>query len=250
MMVPALLYKPDVAREKRLPAIIQIHGGPTSQSLNGWSPFVQYIVSMGIAILTPNYRGSTGYGRIFREANRFVMGDLDLSDCVSGRDYLVENSIADPQRIGLTGGSFGAYLTMCALAKYPEDEWACGSALAPFLNWFTEMVNEREDLQYWDKLNMGNPDREENRERIRNASPIFFIDAIRAPVQLIVGANDPRCPPMEEAKKATDQLMNRGVPVEFYCYADEGHGFKKLSNRIDAYKKITAFLEKHLESGH
>ncbi len=241
--IPALLFMPKEAGSgKRLKAVIDIHGGPTAQELNIWDPIKQVLSSIGIVILSPNYRGSAGYGKKFREANRFVMGDLDLADCASGWDYLVEKGIADPMRIAVTGGSFGGYLTMCALSKYP-DRWICGSALVPFLNWFTEIKNEREDLRHWDLQNMGDPEKDE--ERLREASPVFFLDRIRAPVQVIAGAHDPRCP-LEESEQARDELLRLGKHVDFKFYQDEGHGFRKIENKIDAYKRSVSFLEKHL----
>jgi YD repeat-containing protein len=238
--IPALLFIPKKTSGKPK-AIIDIHGGPTGQELNTWDPIRQVMSLNGFVILSPNYRGSTGYGKKFREANRFVMGDLDLADCASGWDYLVEEGIADGKRIAVMGGSFGGYLTMCALTKYP-DRWICGSALVPFLNWFTEIKNEREDLRHWDYENMGDP--EKDKLRLREASPIFFIDKIRSPVQLTAGAHDPRCP-LEESMQAKDELQKLGKEVDFKFYEDEGHGFRKMQNRIDAYKRAVTFLLKH-----
>ncbi len=169
---------------------------------------------------------------------------LDLADCVSGRDFLIERNLADPERIGVTGGSFGGYLTVCCLTKHP-DGWACGSALMPFLNWFTEIKNEREELRFWDIENMGDPEKDE--ERLHNASPIFYIDKIKAPVLLLAGANDPKCP-MEESQQAKDELAKLGRPVELKVYIDEGHGFRKTRNRVDAYSSIIGFLEKNIQS--
>ena len=127
---------------------------------------------------------------------------------------------------------------MCALAKYPSL-WAAGSAIVPFLNWFTEIANERDDLRYWDMQNMGDP--EKDKERLREASPIFFIDQIRVPVQMIAGAHDPRCP-SSETLQAQNELRKRGKPADVVIYPDEGHGFLKMDNRVDAYKKNVHFL--------
>jgi dipeptidyl aminopeptidase/acylaminoacyl peptidase len=242
LKIPGLLYLPRGIAPENLPTVIEIHGGPTSQALNSWNPAVQLLVARNIAILRPNYRGSTGYGRKFREANRRVMGELDLADCVSAKDFLVSEGISDPKRFAVMGGSFGGYLTVSALAKYPDD-WACGSALFPFLNWFTEIENEREDLRYWDLMNMGDP--KVDAERLRAASPIFYMDQIRAPIQIIGGAQDPRCP-LEESIQAREVLESKGKTVDFKAYEDEGHGFRKMENRVDAYSRVFAFLDKHL----
>jgi len=240
-MIPALLYEPKV--NKRI-AVIDIHGGPSAQALNTWNPFVQYLVSNGFVVLRPNYRGSTGYGRLYREANRFVMGSHDLLDVVSGKHYLVSAHLVDPKKVGVMGASFGGYLTMCALTNYPE-EWAFGVSIVPFLNWFTEIQNEREDLRYWDLENMGDP--EKDKDRLYRASPIFFLEKISAPVLLIAGANDPRCP-AEEALQAKSKLESLGKRFEFKLYEDEGHGFLKLENKIDAYKRIARFISVHTQN--
>ncbi len=238
-MIPALLFTP---RSRSGASVVYVHGGPTAQFMNSWNPLIQEFLDRGWAVLAPNYRGSTGYGREFREANRFVMGRLDLEDVVKGAEYLVTEGIGKQGRVAVTGGSFGGYLTMCALTKYPEL-WAAGSALVPFLNWFTEIANERDDLQYWDKQNMGDP--EKDKERLHEASPIFYIDRIKAPVQMIAGAHDPRCP-VSETLQAKEELVKRGKETDVMIYEDEGHGFRKLDNRLDAYKKTTEFLSKHL----
>ncbi len=238
--VPAVLYKPN---NKKRGAVIEIHGGPASQAVNSWNPFIQFLVSRGYLVLRPNYRGSTGFGKEHREANRFVMGSLDLADCVSGYNFLLQNGYAEEGKVAVAGGSFGGYLTMCALTKYPHL-WSCGVAIVPFLNWFTEIKNEREDLRFWDLQNMGNPDDPKDRERLKRASPIFYIENVMAPVLIIAGANDPRCP-MEEAEQARDKLERMGKIVETKFYQDEGHGFRRTVNRIDAYKSAVEFIEKY-----
>jgi len=243
LSITALLFIPEGRKkDERFPAVLEIHGGPAWQASNYWAPLRQMLLSRGIAVIAPNYRGSTGSGRKFMEANRFVMGNLDLADCVSATDYLVREGLADPKRIAVMGESFGGYLTMCALTKH-EDRWICGSARVPFLNWFTEMENEREDLRFWDLQNMGNP--QKDTERLREASPVFFLDRIMAPVQIIAGANDPRCP-LEESIQAKEKLESLGMQVDFKYYEDEGHTFSKLCNIVDSSMRTLAFLEKHL----
>lgn len=239
--IPALLYRPTRVKAKAS-AVIYIHGGPTAQFTNSWNPVVQEFLDHGWIVLAPNYRGSTGHGKEFREANRFVMGKLDLDDVAMGARFLVGSGICDENKIAVTGGSFGGYLTMCALTKYP-DLWAAGSAIVPFLNWFTEIANERDDLQYWDKQNMGDPERD--KERLHDASPIFILKKVKAPVQMIAGAHDPRCP-ASETIQARDELQRLGKTVETIIYQDEGHGFRKLDNRLDAYRKSVSFLNKYL----
>jgi dipeptidyl aminopeptidase/acylaminoacyl peptidase len=235
------LYKPPRKRGP-LPAILYIHGGPTAQSQNAWLAPVQHLVSQGYVVLAPNYRGSTGYGRTFQEANRFDLGGGDMRDVIAGAEFLIREGYADPKRIAITGGSYGGYLTMTALTKHP-NVFAAGSAIVPFLNWFTEYENERADLQYWDRQNFGDP--VENADRYREYSPITYMQNILAPVQMIAGAHDPRCP-ASETVQAAEMLKSLGVPYEVIIYPDEGHGFRKVHNRVDAYRKRAEFLNKHL----
>lgn len=242
--VPGLLYVPRSARQDgSLPGVLYVHGGPTAQHDNDFVIAVQGLVMRGYVVLAPNYRGSTGYGKTWREANRFDIGRADTNDVVAGARYLAREGWCDPKRIGITGVSHGGYLTMTGVTFHP-DLFAAGSALVPYVNWFTEHANERADLQYWDMQNMGDPVKDH--DRWRAMSPIFFIDRISAPVQLFAGGHDPRCP-LEESEQVRDELQRLGRPVELHVYPDEGHGFGKIENRIDAYKKRAAFLDKYLK---
>ncbi|MCJ7506245.1 S9 family peptidase [Candidatus Bathyarchaeota archaeon] len=243
LKIPALLYLPKTFDPtKHGPSLVYIHGGPTAQHTSEWNPSIQHLINRGYIIIAPNYRGSSGYGRKFREANRFVLGGKDLEDVVAAADYLVKERLTDPKRIGVLGGSYGGYLTMCALTKFPEY-WAVGAAMVPFLNWFTEIENEREDLQVWDRENMGDP--KKDHDRFMDCSPIFFIDRIKVPVQLIAGAHDPRCP-VSETKQAQKELQKLGKVFDLVIFEDEGHGLRKLDNRVNAYKRRAEFLDKHL----
>jgi dipeptidyl aminopeptidase/acylaminoacyl peptidase len=207
-----------------------------------WLPLVQAWLGEGWAVLCPNYRGSTGYGKKFQEANRFVLGQADIADIVWGAKALIRKGLADPQRIGITGASYGGYMTMVGLTRYPEF-FAIGSAVIPFINWFTEFESEREDLRYWDLQNMGNP--EEVPDRYRQASPMFFLDQIRAPVQMLAGAHDPRCP-AAETEQAAAELQRLGKVHDVEIFPDEGHGFLKMKNRVRAYTRQMRFLKKYL----
>ena len=240
--VPALLYRPRPTGALP-PAVIHIHGGPTWLSQFTWDPLIQHMVSRGWVVLAPNYRGSTGYGREWQTANRFDLGGGDTADVVAGADYLARAGLADPSRIAVTGESFGGYLTMTSLTGYP-DRWAAGSAVIPFLNWFSEAQEERADLQHWDRENFGDP--EKDRQRFYERSPFFFLDRITAPVQLICGANDPRCP-ASESLQARDRLVALGKPCELVLYNDEGHGFLKTENLVDAERRRVVFLAAALE---
>jgi dipeptidyl aminopeptidase/acylaminoacyl peptidase len=241
--VPALLYRPRSSGAAGAPpGVVWIHGGPTWEQRNAWAPMIQHLVSRGCVVLCPNYRGSTGSGRAFQEANRYRLGIVDLEDVAAGYDFLAREGLAEPRRIAVTGGSWGGYLTMCAVTRHPE-KWIAGSAVVPFLNWFTAMSGERADLQHWDRENAGDPERDQ--ERLRETSPLFFLDCVRAPVQLIAGAHDPRCP-VGETEQAREVLTRLGLPFECVIYPDEGHGFRREENRVDAYRRQATFLAKYL----
>jgi dipeptidyl aminopeptidase/acylaminoacyl peptidase len=240
--VPALLYQPH-GDQPNPPAVIYIHGGPNWLTYITWDPLLQHMLSRGWVVLAPNYRGSTGYGREWQQASRFDLGGKDTQDIVWAADYLAIQQLADPQRIVVTGRSYGGYLTMTSMTQYP-DRWAGGSAVVPFLNWFTGHDNVRQDLIFWDLENMGDP--VEHRQRYYDRSPFFFLDRIQAPVQLICGAHDPRCP-ANESVQARDRLIELGKRVDFKLYEDEGHSFLKTSNVIDARQRQIEFLASILE---
>jgi dipeptidyl aminopeptidase/acylaminoacyl peptidase len=240
--VPALLYEPR--RTAVLPpAVVYVHGGPNWLAQVTWDPLVQHLVSRGWVVLAPNYRGSTGYGREWQMANRFDLGGRDTEDVVAAADYLGRAGLADPARIAVTGRSYGGYLTMTSLAQYP-GRWAAGSAVVPFLNWFTGHANSREDLQHWDRENFGDP--EKDHDLYYERSPFFFLDRISAPVQLISGAHDPRCP-ASESVQARDALSAQGKSCDLVIYPDEGHSFLKTGNVVDAEKRRVTFLSDALE---
>ncbi len=235
-MVPAMLYRPPAGNA---PALVNIHGGPNWLYQRNWHPLMSFLAAQGWAVLAPNYRGSTGYGRQWTQANYMRMGEVDTFDCAAGAQYLVREGFADPGRITVSGRSHGGYLTMTCLTEYP-DLWAGGSAVVPFMNWFTCHASSRADLQHWDLENFGDP--LENAELWRRRSPFFFLDRIEADVQLICGAHDPRCP-ASESTAARDRLQELGRHVELILYEDEGHGFLKLENVVDQELRRLAFLQ-------
>jgi dipeptidyl aminopeptidase/acylaminoacyl peptidase len=237
--VPALLYRAKDSTR----AVIDIHGGPNWHYQFLWQPMISHMVSRGWTVLTPNYRGSTGYGKKWQNSSRYDMGGVDTDDCAAGVNYLLENKLAEKNKIAVTGRSHGGYLTMTCMTMYPEL-WAAGSAVVPFLNWIKSHKNSREDLQHWNIENMGDP--EDNHELWVARSPCFFLDKVSAPVQLICGGNDPRCP-ASESIDARDKLVELGKEVEFLLYKDEGHSFLDIENVIDSEEKCMEFLARALE---
>ena len=241
--IAAFLYLPGNAQADRShPAILYPHGGPMWQHMNDWFPQLQFFVSRGFVVMSPNYRGSTGFGRTFMESLRKDCGGGDLSDLVASLDYLKGTGYVDTSRVAFMGGSWGGYLTLMALTKYP-DLWAAGVAIVPMANWFTAYEHEDPILQASDAWLMGSPvaDRELWRER----SPFFYSDQIKAPLLLLAGANDIRCP-AEETEQMADAVRRRGGIVEVKIYENEGHGFSRRENNIDAIKRTAKFLETYV----
>ncbi|HEV2439412.1 MAG TPA: S9 family peptidase [bacterium] len=241
--ISAYVYLPPGARPDRsAPAIVYVHGGPAAQHMNGWAPLVQYLVSHGFAVIAPNYRGSTGFGRAFEEGNMRDMGGGDLRDVVAAAEVIAASGYVDPRRVAVMGGSYGGYLTLMALTKDP-DRWAAGVAIVPFANWFTEYEHEDQTLRDSDRARMGDP--VEDADLWRDRSPIFFADRIRAPLLVLAGANDVRCP-AEEAEQIARAVRANGGVAELHVYPDEGHGFRRRENEIDAHRRTVAFLRSHL----
>jgi dipeptidyl aminopeptidase/acylaminoacyl peptidase len=241
--ISALLYVPyNMQKNGQNAAIVYVHGGPSSQTVNSFNRFIQHIVNQGYMVIAPNYRGSTGYGKEFQQANLFDMGGGDLQDVISASEWIKGTGFVDPKKIILMGGSYGGYLTMMGVTKAPE-EWAAGVPVVPFVNWFTEMENEDPVLRQSDLATMGDPVK--NKALFEDRSPIFFVDKIKAPLFLLAGGNDPRCP-KEETLQVVDAIKKRGGTVDYKIYDNEGHGFARVENQIDAYKRVADFLKAHV----
>jgi dipeptidyl aminopeptidase/acylaminoacyl peptidase len=243
--ISALAYVPNnIQRNGKYPAIVYIHGGPASQSVNSFNRFIQYIVNQGYVVIAPNYRGSTGYGKSFYEGNRGDPGGGDLRDNLEAAEWIKKSGFVDPKKLIVMGGSYGGYMAMMAVTKAP-DVWAAGVAIVPFVNWFTEIANEDPLLQQFDHAWWGDPVK--NKAMYEDRSPINFVDKISAPLLLLAGGNDPRCP-KEEAQQVAEAVKKRGGSVQLKIYENEGHGFARVENQIDAYKKVSDFLKVHVPS--
>lgn len=241
--ISAWVYVPyNAERNGKNAAVVYVHGGPTSQTVNLFSRSIQYLANQGYFVIAPNYRGSTGYGKEFEDANRFDMGGGDLQDVVAAADWLAKTGYVDAKKIAVLGGSYGGYLSMMAVTKTPEH-WAAAVPIVPFVNWFTEIQNEDPALREYDMATMGDPMKD--KARLQERSPINFVDRVKAPVLLLAGGNDPRCP-RTEAEQVASAIKKRGGVVELKVYENEGHGFAKIENQIDAYTRIAEFLKKYV----
>jgi dipeptidyl aminopeptidase/acylaminoacyl peptidase len=240
--ISALVYVPyNAERNGTNAAIVSIHGGPTAQALNSFNKGVQYLVNQGFFVIVPNYRGSTGYGKEFEDADRFDMGGGDLDDVISAAEWIKKTGFIDPKKVAVMGGSYGGYLTMMAVTKAPEL-WAAGVPIVPFVNWFTEIENEDPLLRQYDMETMGDPVKD--KARLQERSPINFVDRIKAPLLLLAGGNDPRCP-RTEAEQVASAIKKRNGVAELKVYENEGHGFAKIENQIDAFTRVADFLKKY-----
>jgi dipeptidyl aminopeptidase/acylaminoacyl peptidase len=241
--ISCFVYVPyNLPRNGEHPAIVLVHGGPTAQSMNTFNRFVQFMANQGYIVIEPNYRGSTGYGKEFQQANLFDMGGGDLQDVLAAAEWIKQSGYVDPKKVILMGGSYGGYLTMMGVTKAPEM-WAAGVPIVPFVNWFTEIQNEDPVLQQSDLATMG--DIVKNKALYEERSPINFVDNIKAPLYLLAGGNDPRCP-KSEAQQVVDAVKKRGGVAEYKVYENEGHGFARVENQIDAYKRVADFLIAHV----
>src|SRR5881396_2298302 len=223
-------------------AIVYVHGGPTSQTVNLFNRFIQHMVNQGYMVIAPDYRGSTGYGKEFQQANLFDMGGGDLQDVLAAADWIKQTGYLDPKKLVIVGGSYGGYMSMMAVTKAP-DVWAAAVPIVPFVNYFTEIQNEDPVLREMDLATMGDP--EKNKDLFRDRSPIFFIDQVKAPLLLLAGGNDPRCP-KSETLQVVDAIKKRGGVAEYKIYENEGHGFARVENQIDAYQRAANFIKSHV----
>ncbi len=243
--ISAWAYIPNnIIRNQKYPAIVYIHGGPASQSMDGFNRFVQYMNNQGYLVIAPNYRGGTGYGHDFQEANRHDAGGEELNDVLGAADFIQRTGFVDPTKLIVMGGSYGGYLTMMAVTRHPEM-WAAGVPIVPFVNWFTEFENEDPQLQESDRLFMGDPVKD--KALWHDRSPINFIDKVKAPLLILAGGNDPRCP-KSEAQQVADAITRRGGTAILKIYDNEGHGFARVENQIDAYQRVADFLRVRVPS--
>jgi dipeptidyl aminopeptidase/acylaminoacyl peptidase len=244
--IPAILYRPHQAASEKVPALIWVHGGPGGQSTVDYNPLLQYLVNHGYAILAVNNRGSSGYGKTFFKAADLKHGEVDLADCVEGKNYLKTLEWIDHDKIGIMGGSYGGYMVLAALAFRPE-EFKVGVDIFGVTNWERTL---KSIPAWWESMRdalyqkLGNP--YEDVEYIRSISPLFHANRINKPVIVLQGANDPRVLQVE-SDDMVEELRKNNIPVEYVVFPDEGHGFSKKENRIRGYQAILEFVNNHLK---
>ena len=207
-----------------------------------WIPLVQYFVSQGFAVVQPNVRGSTGYGKRFEHLDDGRLRLDTVRDVAALHDRLRGDDRLAADQTVLYGGSYGGYMVLACLAFEPE-RWAGGVAVVPISSFVTFLRNTSEYRRAFREREYGSL--EHDLEFLVDASPITHVDRIRAPLFLIHGANDPRVP-LGEAEQIHEALTARGIRSELLVYDDEGHGLQKLPNRLDAYPRAVAFIDEIL----
>jgi dipeptidyl aminopeptidase/acylaminoacyl peptidase len=232
------LYKPAVENP---PVVVVVHGGPEARFAPRYDPFIVRLVSAGIAVAAPNVRGSAGWGRRFVSLDDRRLRLNSVRDLTAVHASLADRGV-DAARVAVIGGSYGGYMTLAALAFYPEL-WAAGIATVGISSLVTFLENTSPYRRRVREVEYGFLDTD--RDFLVEASPMTHVDAIRAPLMLIHGANDPRVP-VGEARQLHASLVARGIQSELLIYGDEGHGLAKRANRLDALPKMLAFLRKNL----
>lgn len=247
MEIPSVYYLPkEASSTNKVPAVVFVHGGPGGQTMRGYNALMQYFANHGYAVLGINNRGSSGYGKSFFTADDGKHGREPLWDCIEAKTFLASTGVIDPDRIGIMGGSYGGYMTLAAMAFRPEA-FKVGIDIFGVSNWLRTLESIP---PYWESFRLalykeiGDPVKD--RDFLIATSPLFHAKEIRKPLMVIQGANDPRVikPESDEIVAAVKQ---NGVPVEYLVFDDEGHGFEKKKNQIEANRRMLEFLDKHLK---
>lgn len=240
--VPAWYYRPSGKQGERLPVIVFVHGGPEWQFKPFFHFFIQYFVHNGFAVLAPNVRGSTGYGKAYSHLDDVEKRLDSVADLARAVHWLREQPDIDGQRIVVYGGSYGGFMVLAAVTRYP-DLWAAGVDLVGISNFVTFLQNTSDYRRAHREAEYGSL--ENDRDVLERISPIHMIDQAAAPLMVIHGANDPRVP-LSEAEQLVKALEARDIPVEFLVFDDEGHGIHKLKNKLVAYPAVVEFLNRYL----
>lgn len=229
--------------ERPGPIVLDFHGGPEGQSRPIFNSTYQALLQQGIAVLAPNIRGSSGFGKRFVNLDNGPLRFDAVRDIKACVDYVVGAGIADPERIGISGGSYGGYMTMAGLTEYP-DLFAAGANLFGIVNFATFFEHTEPWMAAVSKVEYGDPDTQA--DMLRELSPIHRVDRVRAPTLVLHGANDTNVP-VVEAEQVVEELARQGVPVEYVLFPDEGHGFVKEPNRIRSAVAIVGWFTRHLQ---
>jgi dipeptidyl aminopeptidase/acylaminoacyl peptidase len=229
------------------PVVLAVHGGPTAQARPDFDPVLQYLLARGVAVLDFNYRGSTGFGKTFArldDQRQRLDGVRDLADAVA---WLEDEGRVDASRAAVMGGSYGGFLAFAALTEHP-GLFAAAVSFVGVSNWVSALEGASPQLKASDRLEYGDIDEPADREYFLSISPITRVDRVRDPLLVAHGANDPR-DPVSESDNFVRAIRERGGEVEYLRFPDEGHGVRKLENKVILYRRVADFLERHLAVG-
>jgi dipeptidyl aminopeptidase/acylaminoacyl peptidase len=245
--IPAYLTLPKGPAPKNLPLLVIPHGGPWGRDRFGYNPLAQFFANRGYAVLMPNFRASTGYGKKFLNAGNNEWGGLMQDDLTYGVKHLVGQGIADPKRVAILGGSYGGYATLAGVAFTPDLYAAAVSIVGP-----SNLLTLLESIPpYWEAgrkmfhMRMGDPTTAEGKKQLERQSPLNSAAKIKTPLLVVQGANDPRVK-KAESDQIVVALRDRKFPIEYIVAPDEGHGFQRPVNNMAMYAAIEKFLWKHV----
>jgi len=236
------LYRPKGATGPG-PIVLSFHGGPEGQERPNFSSTYQALVARGIAVLAPNVRGSSGFGKRFVNLDNGALRENGVRDIKATVDYIVGAKIADPRRVGIMGGSYGGYMVMAGLTEYPEL-FAAGANLFGIVNFETFFKNTQPWMAAISKIEYGNPETEA--DMLKKLSPIHRLERVQTPTIVLHGANDTNVPVIE-AEQVVENLKRRSIPVEYVLFPDEGHGWRKTPNRIRSAVSIVSWFDRNLK---
>ena len=245
--IPAYLTVPKGPAPKNLPLLVIPHGGPWGRDTFGYNPLTQFFANRGYAVLMPNFRGSTGYGKKFLNAGNNEWGGLMQDDVTYGVKHLVAQGVADPKRVAILGGSYGGYATLAGVAFTPDLYSAAVSIVGP-----SNLLTLLESIPpYWEAgrkmfyMRMGDPTTAEGKKQLERQSPLNSAAKIKTPLLVVQGANDPRVK-KAESDQIVVALRDRKFPIEYIVAPDEGHGFQRPVNNMAMYAAIEKFLWRHV----
>jgi dipeptidyl aminopeptidase/acylaminoacyl peptidase len=248
LTIHGYLTLPIGVEPKNLPLVVNPHGGPWGRDNWGYNPEVQFLANRGYAVLQMNFRGSTGYGKEFWEKSFKKWGQSMQEDITDGVNWLIKDSIVNPKRIAIYGGSYGGYATLSGITKNPEL-YAAAVDYVGVSNLFTFMNTIP---PYWEPYKkmlyemVGDPQTQDS-IMLRENSPVFNVDKIKTPLFIAQGANDPRVN-KDESDQMVEALKKRGVTVEYMLKDNEGHGFRNEENRFDFYREMEKFLAENMNA--
>jgi dipeptidyl aminopeptidase/acylaminoacyl peptidase len=247
MEIPAYLTLPKGVAAKNLPLLVIPHGGPWGRDTWGYNSIAQFFANRGYAVLMPNFRASTGYGKRFINAGNNEWGQKMQDDLTWGVKHLVSQGVADPKRIGILGGSYGGYATLAGVTFTPDLYAAAVSIVGP-----SNLITLLNSIPpYWESIRMvfnkrmGDPKTAEGRAQLERQSPLNSASKIKTPLMVIQGKNDPRVN-KAESDQIVVALRDRGFPVEYIVAPDEGHGFQRPVNNMAMFAASEKFLAKYL----